>query len=309
MATGQNYKNPPSLSSDKTYQQWKSEVKLWELVTDLDKKKRGLALALSLEGKAREVAVDISSDDLNADDGVNKLVTALDNLFEKDKVDQAYSAYTVFDKFYRTDGMAMSNYIIQFEQNYTKCKKHDMVLPDAILAFKLLDNASLDRNSRQMALTACADLKFDTMKSALNRIFASCANDNENVVKEESAFLSERVSERGRGYKRTFPKHRGGRSGNQSKVQGKLNPMIKGSVSRCRICDSKLHWVKDCPHKDTDVYLAENDTSEETVNITLFTSTPEELQPLSVFVAEAYNAAVIDTACTKTVCGSKWLHR
>ena len=98
MASCTNYKNPPILEKDKSYQQWKNEIGFWELVTDLDKKKRGLALALSLQGKPREVAFEIDPVKLNADDGVKFLVTELDKLFEKDKVDQTYSAYTDFDK-------------------------------------------------------------------------------------------------------------------------------------------------------------------------------------------------------------------
>ena len=41
----------------------------------------------------------------------------------------------------------------------------------------------------------------------------------------------------------------------------------------------------------------------------LFTSAQDKLKPQTVFVAEAYNAAVIDTACSKTVCESKWLNK
>ncbi|CAC5376987.1 unnamed protein product [Mytilus coruscus] len=88
-----------------------------------------------------------------------------------------------------------------------------------------------------------------------------------------------------------------------------MNTVFNGNISRCRICNSKFHFVKDCPHKQLDVNLTEHesDESNETLNITLFTSA-QEFKPLTVFVAEAYNAAVIDTACSKTVCGSKWLY-
>ena len=89
MASNASYKNPPTLEKTKTYQQWKNEVKLWELVTDLELKKRGLALALSLQGKPREVALEIDPVKLNADDGVKFLVTELDKLIAKDKVDQS----------------------------------------------------------------------------------------------------------------------------------------------------------------------------------------------------------------------------
>ena len=89
----------------------------------------------------------------------------------------------------------MSAYIIEFEQKYNKCKKYEMALPDAMLAFKLLDNAGLCQSDRQLALTTCSDLKFDTMKAALNLIFGTKSPLSDSAaaitVKEESAFLTE----------------------------------------------------------------------------------------------------------------------
>lgn len=54
-------------------------------------------------------------------------------------------------------------------------RKYKMELPDAVLAFKLLDTACLDVKDRQLALTACADLTFASLKSALKRIFTGNA--------------------------------------------------------------------------------------------------------------------------------------
>ncbi|CAC5407522.1 unnamed protein product [Mytilus coruscus] len=100
-------------------------------------------------------------------------------------------SYTAFDKFHRESSIKMCDYIIEVEQKYNKCKKYDMALPDAILAFKLLDNAGLGQSDRHLALTACSDLKFDTMKAALNRLFASKSQSDNDIVtvKEESAFV------------------------------------------------------------------------------------------------------------------------
>ena len=133
---------------------------------------------------------------MNEDNGVDVLIAELDKLFDKDKIDQAYSAYTAFDKFHRGGTMDMSEYMIEFEQKYNKCKKYEMALPDAILAFKLLDNAGLSQSDRQLALTACSDLKFDTMKAALNRIFGTKSPLVDStaaiILKEESAFMTNR---------------------------------------------------------------------------------------------------------------------
>ncbi|VDI51206.1 Hypothetical predicted protein [Mytilus galloprovincialis] len=205
MAKALSYKNPTSLTNEKSYQQWKNEVKMWQLVTELDKKKRGLALALSLQGKPREVELEITPEDLNVDEG----------------------------------------------------------------------------------------------------------SDNDIVtVKEESAFVGEHRFDRGRSSRRSGARSHMNRSFDQRNTQSRLNPTINGRISRCRCCDSKYHWFRDCPHKTYDVKLTEEQTdTSETVNITLITTSQQNITPQEIFVAEAFNAAVEDTACTKTVCGTKWLHQ
>ena len=60
---------------------------------------------------------------------------------------------------------------MDFDSLYTKIKKREMVLPEAVLAFKLLDGAGLTENQRPLALTTCSDLKYESMKSTLKRIF------------------------------------------------------------------------------------------------------------------------------------------
>ena len=48
------YKNPPVLSETKSYQQWSKQLNIWQMITDVDKKKIALVVILSLSGKARE---------------------------------------------------------------------------------------------------------------------------------------------------------------------------------------------------------------------------------------------------------------
>ena len=72
-----------------------------------------------------------------------------------------------------------------------------MDLPDAVLAFKLLDNANLDIQSKKLALKACQDIKFAAMKSALTRIFhdRSMSNDSPSTslaIKQEVMFTNSR---------------------------------------------------------------------------------------------------------------------
>lgn len=53
----------------------------------LDKKKQTLAVAVGLKGRAREIALEISLNDLNKDDGMETLQTKLDVAFLRKEKD------------------------------------------------------------------------------------------------------------------------------------------------------------------------------------------------------------------------------
>ena len=155
MAASNNYRLPPGFDEGKSYENWKNEVEMWRRVTDLDKKKQALAVALLLNGRPRDIALEIQADDLNKDDGMTTLIRELDKVFMREEKDRAYEAYSEFDRVSRRDGASMAEYIADFEQKYNKMRKFNMVLPDAVLAFKLLDTAGLDIKDKQLALAAC----------------------------------------------------------------------------------------------------------------------------------------------------------
>ncbi|VDI06062.1 Hypothetical predicted protein [Mytilus galloprovincialis] len=231
MAT--SFKNPPTFDPrSMTYETWKNEISVWQLVTDLKVDKQALAVSLTLTGNAREVAMDVPAADLAKEDGMAKLITQLDKAFLRDDKDKAYEAYKNFDTFVKTENLSMSDYIIEFDKRYSKSKKYDMTLPEAVLAFKLLDNAGLSSRDKQLALTASSDVK---------------------IYLYESVF----------------------------------------------------HWAKDCPDKVNSVNFVESESEiVENCNITLFT---KEQPPVSeIFVLESACSAIIDTACTRTVCGENW---
>ena len=70
-------------------------------------------------------------------------------------------------------------------------------------------------------------------------------------------------------------------------------PDRSGNISRCVVCDSVMHWVKDCPHKNE-------------AHVQRFTKDIKD-EYLNQFVGETLNAAVLDSGRTRTVCGKLWL--
>ena len=55
------------------------------MFTEMDKARQGITLALSLEGKAREIAISIDKSLLTTGDGVKNLLAELDKSSEKEK--------------------------------------------------------------------------------------------------------------------------------------------------------------------------------------------------------------------------------
>ena len=291
MASG--FKNPPSFGDGTSnYETWRNELDMWCLVTDVKTEKQALAVALSLQGQARAIALELDKTKLNAADGIDYLLKALDPVFKKNEIDILYTQYSNFEKLQR-DGQKISDYIVEFERQYNLMKAKDMALPEAVLAFKLLDKAGLDQRDKQLALTACATINFENMKSALKRIFgesASCSNDLGVSVKQEVYYS-----------KNTYPRFKRFQKSEDSRQKG-TNPMDRqGRRTKCAVCSSVFHWAKDCPHKDVK-YVEEA----EDCDIVMFA---KEIQNHNiVFMTESFGSAILDTACTRTVCGSKWLY-
>ena len=65
---------------------------MWKRVTDFDGKKQALAVALSLKGRARDIALEIPADDLDKDNGMTMLIQELDKVFMREEKDRAFEA-------------------------------------------------------------------------------------------------------------------------------------------------------------------------------------------------------------------------
>ena len=131
------------MRDDLPYSEWKHEIKVWESFISYEKGKLGPCVFLSLSGDARAAAHEIPLDDLNKDDGLDKLIAKLDELYLKDKEGSAFEAYESFEKYQRPNDMDINRYINAFERLYQKAKGFELALPDGVLAYRLLKSANL----------------------------------------------------------------------------------------------------------------------------------------------------------------------
>lgn len=126
-----------------------------------------------------------------------------------------------------------------------------------------------------------------------------------------------------KGFKRPEFKQKSFRKPEQNKDKGGRPVNPKGSDGRlmtCKACGSFRHLVRDCPDsyekrdgaycvdddgdEDETCYFTESDDDFEIERFVLFTSDKEEM---SKFTSESINSAALDTCCTSTVAGEKWL--
>ena len=82
-------------------------------------------------------------------------------------------------------------------------------------------------------------------------------------------------------------------------------PQQDGRASKCFICKSTMHWVRNCPHqsdaRNNDAYY------EEEVHITLFSKGLSDSAHTGKLLSETIGCAVLDSGCTRNVCSDKWL--
>ncbi|KAL5015625.1 hypothetical protein ScPMuIL_007295, partial [Solemya velum] len=83
----------------------------------------------------------------------------------------------------------------------------------------------------------------------------------------------------------------------------KINPTGKdGQILTCRSCGSFRHLVSNCP--DSWERLSKVNITEDE-HVVLFTGDIKE--DITRLGADAYNCAVLDSACSSTVCGANWM--
>ena len=196
-----------------------------------------------------------------------------------------------------------------------------MILPNGKLPYRVLNSANLTTDQMTLCQATMTDLKHSEMVKQLRRLFADSITfghvNNPSTIqpKEEPVFYQEHNdkissvhysgSRRGRGRYRGNGNRKGNyrprkRGGNDQKGIMNLED-AEGNLTRCQMCESKHHWVENCPVQ------AEQSKTPAKTDISLFQSQNTEGDEVTWFVGETLNCAVLDSGCSHTVCGQNWL--
>ena len=323
---------PPELVPEK-YASWRKAMAIWEMATTLEKKKRAPVVFLSLSGKAQEAILELDPTVLSADDGLDKLYDKLDSLFKIDSAQAALSAYADFEKYTRPSSMSMADFNVEYDRMVQKLKEHDIKLPEAVLAHRVLKSANLSEDNEKLVVATVKDATYTDMMDQIRKIMRVRPVDRDVTVKPVVATIKsepldinlaesdsnpsnesrEEDSEvhysnyRGRGWRGNSRRgdwrgNRGSNRGASFRSRRGQNPMgYDGKVSKCRICGSTMHWARDCQHKKDKQKDAEEDNFE--TSIVLLN---QEKSLDSMLLGETIGSIVLDSGCCKTVCGQTW---
>ena len=194
-------KYPPVFDPDEDddYVSWKNDVEVWKLYTNEDKKKLGLAIYLSLKGKARDAVRELKPQDLGNDDGYDIVIRKLDSVYLKDETTRAFCAFQEFHSYKRSSGENFSDFIVKWEHLYQKIVRFDMKLPEGVKAYFLLNAANMSPEYDKLARTTVKELNYAEMKDKVMKIFGDplMTDDNGGVpqVKTESDVLYNRSNQ------------------------------------------------------------------------------------------------------------------
>ena len=173
--------NPPTLPENgEGYDEWKKLVKMWGKFTKFAKKEQASVLTVNaLKGEARSTALAMAENELEADDGLDKLIKELDKLYLKDKDMLGYESWKKISKYKRQANSSILSYCAEYRRIRSEAKKYDIEVSDTTFSFMLLDNSGFNEREKMLilsiALSKSTDNKMDPdhIEGAMRRIQSS----------------------------------------------------------------------------------------------------------------------------------------
>ena len=199
--SGEGIARTPVLAG--SYVMFKREVKLWVATTALPKERQAGTLVFSLPDKDKEAAMDIDVAVLKdgktvtvdgrqvVKSGVDCLLEVLDGIYLESLSKETIKSYDEFRSLKRKSSESVRDFILRFEKSMKRLKDHNIVLPEAVLAYEVLRGSSIDDHKYSVALTLTKELTYDNMKAVIKSLTQIKEDESSSqqsvmrVVKEE----------------------------------------------------------------------------------------------------------------------------
>ena len=287
---------------------------------------------MSVVGKAREAILELVTAVLNSEDGMKNLYEKLDTLFLEDINQSAFRAYETFESYRRPPGTSLEDFLIDFGRHVAKLKDFNILLPEPVLAFKVLKSASLTPDDEKLVKATVGELTLSPMSGQLWKIIHkhSSVDSSPNtllvVVKNEmdiinnaennqmdptevyygrSSYWGDSCFNNWRGKINRGGRRQGDKNKTCSTNKKKLNPLDPaGNITVYFNCGCKFHWSYNCPYVDS----SRNKHGGEKRRILPWPTWFLWVSKNSgdILGGQTIGSAVLDSGASSTVCGTKW---
>ena len=162
----------PGVTGGLTYRQWLWQLSGWAKLTAMSHEDRGVAVALSLGGRAARIAQTLSHATLSQPNGLHLLLTKIELDLGAEMQDRVRTCAREFKRFVRPRGMSASEFVVEFERRYTEAHAHGLHMSTTLLTLALLEQAQLSESQESWILQCVAgDLtQYDAVRRAMRRV-------------------------------------------------------------------------------------------------------------------------------------------
>ena len=187
----------PKMQKGMTWEHFKEEIRAWALCADgaVEKKLMAVQIAINLPMnhplRLRERVFDSGEygvSKLNADNGVEDLITFLDGIFIKDPLSNRYEIWKKVVSYKREKGMDVESYISKYEALFRRAEKNKIMYPDDIKGFMIMEGANLSVLQAQFVTNNC-DFKCSDPTVDAPRLFSEIKAGLKKVCGQQSALL------------------------------------------------------------------------------------------------------------------------
>ena len=150
----------------------------------MEPSRQAATIFLSLKGKSREVVLELTEEVVGAEDGsgFNTLVEKLDLLWKDDENLEPFPAYENFEQFKRAPEANVKEYIVAFECLNNRLIATGAILPQCVLAYRLLKSASLTGEQEQLAKATVGEFTYGAMCTSSNQSLETWGRNVEVVL-------------------------------------------------------------------------------------------------------------------------------
>ena len=181
---------PPQFSKHTSYETYKKEIKIWQLLKSCKDEDEGPIVFRTLTGKAKAAALELTVEQIGGKDGLKKILDKLDGLYLPEDNQRTCAILEKFESLRRSPSMTMSSFIMEFERIHNQLKDYGCTYPDGVLAFRLMKSSGMSKEHEQLCRATVATDKwsYKTVKEQIKKIFndyVAVKGESDSITEQE----------------------------------------------------------------------------------------------------------------------------